>query len=69
MAQKRYRLYLPEFYKTLKPLQIKAFDDFPKEAKTVVNKGFQKSTTLITNKDYKLKNKNNEIVQKIKYAF
>ena len=40
------RLYLPEFYKTLKPLQIKAFNDFPKEAKTVVNKGFQNYTIL-----------------------
>jgi len=50
-------------------LQYKAFRDFPKEAKTVVNKGFQKSMTLVTNKAYELKNRNNEIVQKIKYAF
>ena len=39
-------LYLPKFYKTLKPLQYKAFKDFPKEAKTVVNKGFQNYTIL-----------------------
>ena len=58
-------LYIPEFYKSLKPLQYKAFTDIPKEAKTVVNKGFQKSTTLVTNKAYELKNRNNEIVQKL----
>lgn len=50
-------------------MKNKDFLTFPKEAKTVVNKGFQKSTTLVTNKAYKLKNRNNEIVQKIKYAF
>jgi len=43
-------------------LQYKAFRDFPKEAKTLVNKGFQKSTTLVTNKAYELKNGNDEIV-------
>lgn len=69
LAQKRLTDYLPKFYKTLKPLQYKAFKDIPKEAKTVANKGFQKSTTLVTNKAYELKNRNNKIVQKIKYAF
>ena len=47
-------------------MQIKAFKDFPKEAKTVANKGFQKSTTLVTNKAYELKNRNNKIVQKLR---
>jgi hypothetical protein len=50
-------------------LKNKDFLTFPKEAKTIVNKGFQKSTTLVTNTAYELKNRNNEIVQKIKYAF
>lgn len=38
---------------------------FPKEAKTVINKGFQKSTTLVTNTAYELKNGNNEIDKKL----
>lgn len=46
LAQKRLIDYLPKFYKTLKPLQYKAFKNFPKEAKTVVNKGFQNYTIL-----------------------
>lgn len=65
MEKKRLIDYLPKFYKTLKPLQYKVFKDIPKEAKTVANKGFQKSTTLVTNKAYELKNRNNEIVQKL----
>lgn len=46
-------------------MKNKDFLTFPKEAKTVVNKGFQKSTTLVTNTAYELKNRNNEIDKKL----